>query len=179
MDRSPGRHRGPGEIGWRGLEAMRYYGGWPAGWHLGRLLRTYYEETGGSLPPSWEPYREKLLSDNKGSGQVHLGYIQLTRWDATAWARVITGGALNLVLHPFEDRTLTHRECARIMGFPDNWRILPNRRSSGLSLWWGKGISTQCGKWIGEQVQRAIEGHPGSITGQEIGEREYLIKPPR
>jgi site-specific DNA-cytosine methylase len=163
----------------RALEAAHYSGGWPPAWHLGKLLRVYYERTGGSLPPSWEYKREQLLSDNKGSGQFHLGYIQPTRWDPQARARVITGGASALVIHPFEDRPISYRECARIMGFPDDWRILPNRRASGMNLWWGKGITVANGRWMGNMVRNALEGSPGSVTGEEVGEREYLIRAPR
>jgi site-specific DNA-cytosine methylase len=163
----------------RCLETMRYYGDWPPGWWIGKMLQDYYHRTGGSLPPSWEPYRERLLSENNGSGQFHLGYIQPTRWDPTKRARVITGGALSLVIHPFEPRTLTHREAARIMGFPDDWRLLPLRKVSGLHLTHGKGITVDNGRWLGGQVRNALEGHPGSITGELVGDREYLIKAPR
>lgn len=35
--------------------------------------------------------------------------------------KAITGGALSEFLHPFEDRNLTLRECARIQSFPDDF----------------------------------------------------------
>lgn len=36
-------------------------------------------------------------------------------------SKAITGGALSEFLHPFEDRNLTLRECARIQTFPDDF----------------------------------------------------------
>ena len=38
--------------------------------------------------------------------------------------KAITGGALSEFLHPFEDRNLTLRECARIQTFPDDFIFL-------------------------------------------------------
>jgi DNA (cytosine-5)-methyltransferase 1 len=144
--------------------------GWPENWHIGKVARHVYENL-GYLPKSWEHMTEKLVRID-----FHMGFTSLTRWDMNRPGRVITGGALNLVLHPTEPRCVTHREAARIMGFPDDWRILPLKNNSGLPLTWGKGITVQCGKWIGEQVINALDGSPGENTGIEIGEREYLIK---
>jgi len=162
----------------RAFDLMRANGGWPQGWWIQKIAMKIYEEQ-GRLPDSWAPYMEKLLSDNNGSGRFHMGYIQLTRWDERRPARVITGGAMGLVLHPTEDRTITHRECARIMGFPDDWRILPLRGTPSVNATWGKGISVQCGEWIGRWAHAALDGAPGSVRGREVGDREYLITPPR
>ena len=102
--------------------------------------------------------------------------LSLIRWDPERPARVITGAALDMVLHPYESRTITHREAARVMGFPDDWRILPLRGVSNLRATWGKGITVQCGKWIGEQVKNALDGNPGSVTGVPDGDREWFIR---
>lgn len=157
----------------RAYDLMNENGGWPTGWWVGKLAKHFYE-TYGRLPDSWSPYLEKLQKID-----FHMGYIQMTRWDPLRPARVITGGALGLVMHPYEPRTITHREAARIMGFPDDWRIRPLMKQGGLGLTWGKGISVQCGEWMGRQVMNALDGHPGSITGTEIGERERIIWPPK
>ena len=105
-----------------------------------------------------------------------MGFISVSRWKSQGTARVITGGALDLVLHPWLPRFITHREAARIMGFPDDWSIRPLRHNSGLRMTWGKGITVQCGKWIGEHVARALDGTPSPVMGKLIGEREWLIK---
>lgn len=36
-------------------------------------------------------------------------------------SKAITGGAANEFLHPYEDRNLTIRECARLQTFPDDF----------------------------------------------------------
>jgi site-specific DNA-cytosine methylase len=136
---------------------------------ISKVAKRYYEKT-GDLPESWAASKEKLLASD-----FNMGYNQLTRWNPDKMARVITGGALTLVLHPWEDRPVSHREVARIMGFPDDWVIRPLRRVGGLRMTWGKGIAVQCGKWVGEWIRSSIEGSPGSDTGSTIGEREYLI----
>jgi site-specific DNA-cytosine methylase len=148
-------------------------GGWPENWHIGKMARHVYETT-GRLPKSWSHLTEKLISVN-----WHMGFTSLTRWDMKRAGRVVTGGALNLVLHPSQPRCLTHREAARVMGFPDDWAIKPLKNYSALPLTWGKGITVQCGKWIGSQVINALDGLPGTYTGQLIGEREWLVSPPK
>lgn len=145
-------------------------GGWPAGWHIGRVAQHCYEKF-GYLPQSWSGMKDKLIAKN-----FHMGFTTIIRWDPSKPARVITGAALDAVLHPYEDRTITHREAARVMGFPDNWKILPLRGSSALKATWGKGITVQCGKWIGSQVKNALDGQPGEVTGRPDGEREWFIR---
>lgn len=152
------------------LELAQRDGGWPAGWHIGQLARHCWE-TLGELPKSWEHMKPKLLGND-----FHMGYTSLIRWHADRPGRVITGAALDLVLHPWHPRTITHREAARVMGFPDDWHILPLRGVSNLRATWGKGITVQCGKWIGEQVRRALDGAPGAVTGRPLGDREWLVR---
>jgi hypothetical protein len=107
-----------------------------------------------------------------------MGFTTMVRWREDRPARVITGAALQSVLHPWLPRTLTNREAARIMGFPDAWRLLP-LRGNAVQHTHGKGITVQCGKWIGGWVKNALDGSPGAITGEPDGDREYLITAPR
>jgi site-specific DNA-cytosine methylase len=144
--------------------------GWPPGWDIGKMAKHTFEKH-GCLPASWDSMKSKLIAND-----FHMGFTSAIRWHVAKRARVITGSALDHVLHPTLPRLITHREAARIMGFPDNWRIAPLRHNSSLKLTWGKGITTQCGKWIGEQARRALDGEPGSIVGTLVGEREWLIK---
>jgi site-specific DNA-cytosine methylase len=152
------------------LELANRDGGWPAGWDIGRMAQHCYA-TFGHLPDSWSHMLPKLLDSD-----FHMGFTSLIRWSAHRPARVITGAALDLVLHPWEPRTITHREAARVMGFPDDWKILPLRGVSNLRATWGKGITVQCGRWIGEQVRHALDGAPGENRGKPYGEREWLVK---
>jgi site-specific DNA-cytosine methylase len=143
---------------------------WPQGWHVGKFAQHIYDRH-GCLPDSWLHLKSKLLGND-----FHMGYISVTRWDDNRSARVITGGALDLVLHPTQPRFISHREVARVMGFPDDWRILPLRDQSSLKATWGKGITTHCGRWIGEQARAALDGAPNSFVGTPVGDREWLIK---
>lgn len=131
-------------------------------------LRRCYEKH-GELPPLWRYSQEKLVQRD-----FFQGYTAPVRWDGTYPARVITGGAIGCVIHPNLDRTITHRETARIMGFPDDWLIDPIPRG-GLAITWGKGITVDCGRWIGEWIAHALDRNPGSYSGVEVGDRESLI----
>lgn len=147
--------------------------GWPPNWHIGKMAKYAWEHL-GELPDSWSHMIEKLIRID-----FHMGFTSLTRWDMERPGRVVTGGALSLVLHPSQPRTITHREAARIMGFPDDWLIEPMSTHSGLQHTWGKGITVQCGRWIGAQVMRALNGDVGDELdrGTPVGDREWLIDP--
>lgn len=142
---------------------------WFPGEHSQLVTQRYFDEH-GDLPPGWQHLVDKL------KGQAFFqGYNTPTMWRPDEPARVITGaGPLNGI-HWSQRRPFTHREVARIMGFPDAWLINPLRGTPGLMLTWGKGITVQCGRWIAEWVRRALDGAPGSYSGDPVGDREYLI----
>ena len=142
---------------------------WKAGESLASVVKRYYTEH-GKLPDSWAATQDKILAKD-----FMLGFTTPTRWRGDGPSRVITGGSMQLVIHPDLNRTITHREAARVLGFPDNWLIDPLRNVSGLTMTWGKGISTHCGKWIGEWMRSALEGNPGSYKGNPMGDREWDI----
>lgn len=92
-------------------------------------------------------------------------------------APVVTGTGCNDLIHPVLPRTITFREAARIMGWPDEWSLAPifEGRPGSTQKWLGKGITVQVGKWIGEWVREALEGNPGRWRGEQLGEAEWLI----
>jgi site-specific DNA-cytosine methylase len=153
----------------RGMDLMGDSIIWGPRENISTVAQRYYKRH-GKLPDSWAASADKTVASG-----FNMGYNQLVRWKADGMARVITGGALSLVLHPWEDRPITHREAARIQGFPDDWNIFPLRKVGGLRMTWGKGIPVQCGKWIADWCYRAIVGNPGEYSGEVIGERENLI----
>lgn len=148
---------------------------WPIKKGTSDMLRSYYERY-GDFPESWQHLKEKMLSKRDKDGNFRMGFIQPVRWHPDRAARVITGAGMMTGIHPHEDRMFTHREVARIMGFPDDWRIYPNRSERQLAFNWGKGILVQCGRWIGEWVQNALDGNPSDYVGDELGERERVFQ---
>lgn len=99
-------------------------------------------------------------------------------------APVITGTGVEDTIHPVLPRTLTFREAARIMGFPDDWSLAPILGEQGAKSshivqrqkWLGKGISVPCGEWIGGWAKRTLEGNPGAWRGEPTGEEaEWVI----
>lgn len=142
---------------------------WDPGMAIGSAAQRYWD-TYARLPDSWSSIEEKTVKN-----EFNMGFTTPTRWHGDRYGRVVTGGGLHNIVHPRLDRTVTHREVARILGFPDDWRIRPLRRLSGLNMTWGKGITVDCGRWIGGWIRRALDGTPGSYVGTSIGEREYKI----
>jgi site-specific DNA-cytosine methylase len=156
----------------RALQLLAANGGWPQGWPVARVLKQYHD-VHGTVPPLWLGQLPKLIEK-----EWFMGFTTMVRWREDRPARVITGAALQSVLHPWLPRTFTNRECARVMGFPDDWRILP-LKGNAVSPTWGKGITVQCGRWIGDWVRNALDGAPGGVTGEPVGEREYFVTAPR
>lgn len=151
------------------MEMANKNGGWPVNSPMSKMAKHVYDST-GTLPESWLHKLDRLKSRD-----FDMGFTQPYRWNDQKPARVIIGGALHLVIHPWRDRMISHREAARVMGFPDTWTIDGIARSSQLHMTWGKGITVQCGRWISSQVRNALDGNPGSVVGQQIGDREWVI----
>lgn len=142
---------------------------WSPGMAIGAVAQRYWD-TYGRLPESWKDTEEKIVKN-----EFFMGFTTPVRWHGDRYGRVVTGGGLHNIVHPFLDRTVTHREVARILGFPDDWRILPLRGVSGLNMTWGKGISVDCGRWIGQWIHAALDGNPGKYVGTQIGQNEFDI----
>jgi site-specific DNA-cytosine methylase len=151
-------------------ELLEHGGLWDEKQSLEHALKAYLQMY-GQLPPYWERHREKFEREG-----YKLGFAQPWRWRYDRAARVITGNGMANVIHPRAPRPLLHREVARVMGFPDAWTTKPyiERGSQGRS-WWGKGITVDCGRWIGGEIQRHLAGDDVGELGEQLGEREHLI----
>lgn len=142
---------------------------WEPGMAIGAAAERYWSEY-GRLPDSWAATEEKVVKN-----EFFMGFTTPVRWHGDRYGRVVTGGGLHNVVHPYLPRTITHRETARILGFPDDWRILPLRGVSGLNMTWGKGITVDCGRWIGGWIRAALDGSPGSYSGTQLSDDEFDI----
>lgn len=141
---------------------------WDWGEGLSIVLKKIYDSQ-GDLPPMWEAKKEKILQRN-----FDMGFSLPYRWPGNSWANVLTGGCLDMVVHPTRPRCITHREAARIQGLPDDWKIKPARDYGPMRDAWGKAVSVDAGRWIAKQVKNALEGQPGAQKGELIGDREWL-----
>lgn len=184
----------------RALEVFEYEGTeWKPGERLSDVLQRFYAEH-GYLPKGWY-YPSKIVDPDTGEvvittkaqrlvdTQFNMGYSQPVRWHGDRPANVITGGGAHGIIHPWLNRFFTHRELARIQGFPDDWRIWPVRAAPDVGPAWGKGVPVQAGRWVARWARAALEGSPGPMTGvpleafhkKEIfkqfgsAEREYVI----
>lgn len=142
---------------------------WNPGEHIAQVVRRHYERY-GRLPKSFANIEEKILASD-----FNMGFTTPVRWDGTKHARVVTGSGLHCTVHPNLNRTITHREAARILGFPDDWHALPLRTVPSIHTTWGKGITTHCGRWVGSWIKRALDGDCGSYEGDDAGDQEKVI----
>ena len=159
---------------------------WRQGDRMSDVLRRLYERT-GDLPMSWhyptkktDPVTGERVTLPKVRRLVEtdfaMGHNQPVRWRESRIARVLTGGAVHLIVHPTLPRTLTQREAARIQGFPDEWSIFPVRRAPDLGPGWGKGVPVHAGRWVAWWAKRAVLGEARSPSGSLIGDRERLVQ---
>lgn len=145
--------------------------GWPSGRNgsTEAVLKRVVDET-GEFPGAWANLGDRLTEKD-----MRLGFSQPYRWNANSWCNVLTGSALDHVVHPTRPRLLSHRECARIQGLPDSWLIEPVQNYSALPSIWGKAVPLQAATWIAGNVKTALEGGDVGDTGELIGDREWLI----
>lgn len=153
-------------------------GGWPEGANLETLCREHFKKFGclpgeagyarGDLRLGYQYTVKSGVTREQHLRQrdFTMGPTQLNRWRANRHAYVITGGALSEYVHPHVLRTFTHREAARIQGFPDAWKISPQRWDARLPAVWGKGVPVDSGRWIAHWAKESIEGRHGSHTGR-------------
>lgn len=142
---------------------------WTLGDGVEFALRKLYK-AGVELPHEWQRNIQKHAARD-----FKLGINQTTRWNPDKLGPVVTGSGPNMSVHYTEHRLLTHRECFRIQGFPDTWRLWPVREYKKLGACPGKGVPVDAGRWLGTWVKQALDRDPGTVQGEIIGDRERKI----
>lgn len=145
------------------------------------VMERYYTEH-AKLPEEWDyPSDPRDGSPRASRSEVIIkrefkpaGFSSVLGWHPDRPARVLTGAGPNQAFNVMASRMLTHRECARIMGFPDWWRIEPWKDVPGAGSYWGKQTSVHPARWICYWVNQSLQGNPGSVTGEPHGEG-YLV----
>jgi site-specific DNA-cytosine methylase len=144
--------------------------GWPGNRDLGSAVKTAVEMNDDKFPQKWLSIEPRIRRR-----EFKLGFSQPYRWKEDHWCNVLTGSALEAVVHPTQPRMITHREAARIQGLPDDWDIEGARGYSDLHSTWGKAVPLQASKWLGDALVASLNGQPSGDQGELIGEREYLL----
>ena len=142
------------------------------------VLRRYYQKH-GKLPASWQylsgPNKDRTREDYLVSRNFDVGGFSKPRmWPWDKPGRVINGAGPHMVWHP-NNRFITHRETARLLGFPDDWVVGTAKETSTLYQFWGKGTSVAPARWISQWIKNSIEGNPGSYTGVELERGDRFI----
>lgn len=136
---------------------------WPQGEYLEQFVLRY-RDAGLPLPPS--------------QARVSVGLGQMVRWTYDEPGRVVVRDASSIAVHPVLDRFLTHREVARVMGYPDDWQLeLPSKSMSknDFQYTFGKGVTVECGRWIAHWIKESLEGRPGPLRATATGDREWDV----
>ena len=144
--------------------------GWQGNGDLGGAIKKAVEMNDGKFPQRWVDISARVLRK-----EYKLGFSQPYRWKEDHWCNVLTGSALDHVVHPTEPRLLTHRECARMQGLPDDWDIEGAKDYSAMQAVWGKAVPVHAAKWLGDAVVASLDGEPNGPQGELIGDREWLI----
>lgn len=144
---------------------------WKGNDDMGTALRKAVEMRDGKFPDKWVDISARVIRKD-----FHLGFSQPYRWKEDHWCNVLTGSALDHVVHPTEPRLITHRESARMQGLPDSWDIQASQGYSHLAATWGKAVAVQPASWIANAIKNAIEGGPSlGEPAESLGNREYFI----
>ncbi len=88
----------------------------------------------------------------------------LRRLIADEPSKAITGGALREFVHPYQDRHLTIRECARLQQFPDNFVFCGSQAEKIQMI--GNAVPLGLGRRIASGLLRDLRKTP-PISGQE------------
>lgn len=155
---------------------------WEPGDRESEMLKKYYDAY-GELPEEYR-YQSHASHTRHLTRDKHLidrgletgGFGQTKFWDWSKPGRVITGHGPYQVRHP-QNRSYTHRETARIMGFPDDWLCGTEslRALKSMHMFWGKGTSVAPARWVAEWAAKSLDGDPGSETGTELPDGSRLI----
>lgn len=142
---------------------------WVVGEGVQEPIKRVYD-AGLALPHEWQRNVDKLAAKD-----FKLGMNQTTMWNPEKLGPVVTGAGPTMSVHYREHRLLTFRECFRMQGFPDTWRLAAVKDYKQLGACPGKGVPVDAGRWLGKWVHQALMSQPGTVRGQDIGENERKI----
>lgn len=77
--------------------------------------------------------------------------------------------------HYATPRALTHREMARLAGYPDDWRIAPARDMPGLGVAWSRTLPVHTARWLMTWVRESLNGSPARMTGERDASGMHYI----
>lgn len=76
-------------------------------------------------------------------------------------------------LHPEQNRSITHREAARIQTFPDTFRFIGNKSAVARQI--GNAVPPLLGKAVALEVQRSLEGKTTKQSVDKTIEKIFLF----
>lgn len=157
--------------------------------HSGAFVRLVEE-----LAPHWKPgedihkalhrygKRPAAIKESKWKGtefkEPVSGWSWPTRIHPDKPGYVLTGAGVLGFVHYAENRLLSVRETARLMGYPDDWSWSFAKSPMQASMLIGKCCPVNSGKWISGWASQAIRAYHNeeqleSGDVEQLGEREF------
>ena len=143
---------------------------WEGNGDLGGALKKAVTKNKGKFPQRWTDISERVVRKD-----YKLGFSQPYRWKVDHWCNVLTGSALDHVVHPTQPRLITHREAARMQGLPDSWEISEVQDYGSLAAVWGKAVPVQAAYFVGNALAKSLNNEHDEFNAVKIGDREFLI----
>lgn len=161
----------------RKMTALAIEGDWPVGRHDKDVLAALLRARGWDGEDS---EKARALAPEGWAGVDVAKWAASDRFNVTwrlagdAPARVVHGGGAAFFVHWSEDRTLTMREMARLMGLPDDWRL--DYASAGrVYEHLGMNVPVQSWAWLAGWVQACLSDRPGAWSGEPQDDGSRVI----
>lgn len=119
---------------------------------------------------------DPLLKNEKLRKEVLLRKADLEAgkrlWDKTPWkvsedSKFPSMTSMSRIIHPVHNRTLTIREYARIMGYPDDFEFFPNECQTPIVQCIAQGVPAPFVKYITGEIMEALNGNRTIIKNSE------------
>lgn len=152
---------------------------WPEGFGMDRAMQML-DQIGGpdAVRAAFGRYQRDELAERMIGREYNMGAYNIVRWQEQRYGRVITGGGPRYTVHPTQNRHFHYRELARIMAYPDSFKIdVDEAKGEKLDAIWGKNVSPIVGRWLGRSIRQHLgDLHWGpELTPTPIGDGEYLL----
>lgn len=121
-------------------------------------------------PPTWYSRALRAPEHTVDGFMTAYDYRSPLEWDWKRPGQLLSADGLFRVKGR-DGHALTHREIARLMGFPDAWRLGTAPRSTDgrfLGAYWDETTSVRPARWVMRWVHRSLDGHPGPLAEYRV-----------
>jgi site-specific DNA-cytosine methylase len=123
-------------------------------WEQGEYSSTVYSRAVAAGMPSWTVGRTDMIKSQ----------FQARRWRFDEPARVLTGYAMDEIMHPTKPRSFTYRETAVLSGLPDEYDLTAIATGGAAArMLFGKATPVESASYIANALAVHLEGDESAI----------------